>query len=583
MMQLTDEQKEVCSVKCLDDIEHMSIIACAGSGKTLTATRRLFEIYKLLGHKESIALFSYSNIAVSTFYNELNTILAVRKDNPIHISTFDSFLTEFIVTPHGKRKMGCACSPFLISGAESFLDWSNCKIYAEANIQGRLRKIPFRIDDLHIKPNEDKIAFYVRRDNVTYEVESKEALAKIKLVGKMGGYTHPLRSLWAAIILDAEPRLADIISKKFPYILIDEAQDIGFLHAHIVNKLSKKSKITLIGDPNQAIYSFAHADGSFLQNFASNICNGSKAITCNWRSIEPITMLASKLSGAITTSKRLPKNDFHGIFYVAYDQGAEGSLGSEYAALLTSKGYRLQESAVLCRSNDMVDKILCKKTSSGVGNTKRFAESAIERDTHREPRAAFNKLIRAIFALMKDVPADIPKKISNAHWDASTLQLRRALWEFWRSPETGLPPSSLAGKSEWLTRLKANLGVFLPEFSELSGLQLKDSWGKSVRSNDLPDGSLYAAYTKPDLPMPSIRIDTVHKAKGESLDSVLYVVTKPHLEAFLAGTGAEEGRIGYVALTRARDLFVIAIPASCLKTHGTKLAELNIAPLPSVD
>lgn len=580
MIQLTDEQKDVCSVECLDDIGHMSIIACAGSGKTLTATRRLFEIYKILGHKESIALFSYSNVAVSTFHNELNTILAIRKDNPIHISTFDSFLTEFIVTPHGKRKMGCTCSPFLVSGSESFLEWSNCKIYVEAKIQGRLRKIPFRIDELHIKPNGDEIAFYVRKDNVTYAVEPEEAYKRIEVVGKLGGYTHPLRSLWAARILDAEPRLVDIISKKFPYILIDEAQDIGFLHAYIVNKLSQKSKITLIGDPNQAIYSFAHADGSFLQNFSRNMSNGSKAITCNWRSIEPITTLASKLSGTITTSKSAAKNDFHGIFYVTYEQRTEGSLGNKYVALLTSKGYGLQKSAVLCRSNDMVDKILCKKTSSGTGNTKKFAESAIERDTYREPRAAFNKLIRAIFALMEDVPADIPKKISNTHWDASTLQLRRALWKFWRSPKTGLPLSSLAAKSEWLTSLKVNLGVFLPKFSELSGLQIKASWGRNVRSNDLPDGPLYAADTKPEIPTPSIRIDTVHKAKGESLDSVLYVVTKPHLEAFLAGTGAEEGRIGYVALTRARDLFIIAIPASCLKTHGAKLAELNIAPLP---
>lgn len=580
MMQLTDEQKEACSVECLDDIGHMSIIACAGSGKTLTATRRLFEIYILFEHKESIALFSYSNVAVSTFHNELNTILALRKENHIHIATFDSFLTEFVVAPHGKRHMGCTCAPFLISGSESFLEWNNYKIWIDGNRRGQPQKIPFRIDELHLEPDGDKVAFCVKQGNVTYDVASKDAWEKIKLVGKLGGYTHPLRSLWAALILKAEPRLVEILSQKFPHILIDEAQDIGFLHAHIVNKLSKKSKITLIGDPNQAIYSFAHADGSFLQNFASDIYNDSRVITCNWRSVEPITTLANKLSGAITTSKRLPRSDFHGIFYVAYDQGAEGNLVSKYAALLTAKGYRLQKSAVLCRSNDMVDKILCKKTSSGAGNTKRFAESAIERDTHREPRAAFNKLIRAIFALMEDVPADIPKKISNAHWDASTLQLRRALWKFWRSPETGLPLSSLAAKSEWLTHLKANLGVFLPKFSELSGLRLKDSWGRNVRSNDLPDGSLYAAYTKPDLPMPSIRIDTVHKAKGESLDSVLYVTTKPHLDAFLAGTSSEEGRIGYVALTRARDLFVIAIPASCLKTHGTRLTELNIATLP---
>ena len=148
-------------------------------------------------------------------------MLSVRKDNTIHISTFDSFLTEFIVTPHGKRRMGCVCSPFLISGAESFLEWTNYKIYAEANIQGRLRKIPFKIDELCIKPNGDKIAFYVRKGNAVYDIEQKEAYAKIALAGKLGGYTHPLRSLWAAQILDTEPRLVDIISKKFPYIIID--------------------------------------------------------------------------------------------------------------------------------------------------------------------------------------------------------------------------------------------------------------------------------------------------------------------------------------------------------------------------
>jgi superfamily I DNA/RNA helicase len=580
MIQLTDEQKDICSIEGLSNIGHMSIVACAGSGKTLTATRRLLEIYKLLGHKESIALFSYSNVAVSTFYNELNTILAIKKDNPIHISTFDSFLTEFIVTPHGKRKMGCVCSPFLISGSESFLEWPNYKIWIETSAYGKSNKIPFRLDELYLKPADNKIAFYVKRENVTYDIEPQEAWRKIKLAGKLGGYTHVLRNLWAALILDAEPRLVDIISKKFPYMLIDEAQDIGFLHAYIVEKFSQNSKVTLIGDPNQAIYSFAHADGSFLQNFASDMCTGSRAITCNWRSIEPITTLASRLSGTMTTCKRLPQNDFHGVFYSVYEQGMEGRLVDDHSALLVSKGYELQKSVVLCRSNNMVDKVLNKITHSGTGCTKRFAESAIERDTHSDPRVAFNKLIVAIFSLIKEVPADIPKKISNAHWDADILQLRRALWEFWRSPETGLPSSSLSAKSEWLLRLKENLEIFLPEFSELSGLQLKDSWGRSIRSNKLPDGSLYAPYCTPDIPTPSIRIDTVHKVKGESLDSVLYVVTKSHFEAFLEGTNSEDGRIGYVALTRARDLFVIAIPASCLKPYEAKLAELNIAPLP---
>lgn len=580
MMLLTDEQKEICSIGDLANIGHMAVLACAGSGKTLTATRRLIEICKLLRRKESIALFSYSNIAVSAFYNELRKKLITQKNNQIHISTFDSFLTEFIVVPHGKRKMGCACTPFLISGSESFLECSNYKIWVETNARGKPNKMPFRLDELHLKPHENGIAFYVKKGNWTCDVEPKDAWNKIKLVGKFGGYTHALRSFWAAAILHDEPRLVDIISKKFPYILIDEAQDIGFLHASIIEKLSNKSKITLIGDPNQAIYNFAHADGSFLKKFALDKCGQSKSITCNWRSIEQIINLASKLSGTVTTHKRISGKNFSGVFYMIYEPGKEGALRHEYADFLISKGYNTQNSVILCRSNDMVDKVLCKKNSSGEGSTKWFAESAIERDTHSEPRVAFDKLVRAVFSLMKDVPADISKKIFNGHWNDSILPLRRSLWEFWRSPETGLPSSLLSAKSEWLVRLKANLGIFLPKFSELSGLQLKDTWSKSIRCNKLPDGSLYASYTKPDMPVPSIRIDTVHKSKGESIDAVLYVVTKRHLESFLSGTDSEDGRIGYVALTRARDLFVIAIPASCLKTHGAKLAELNIVPLP---
>jgi hypothetical protein len=80
----------------------------------------------------------------------------------------------------------------------------------------------------------------------------------------------------------------------------------------------------------------------------------------------------------------------------------------------------------------------------------------------------------------------------------------------------------------------------------------------------------------------------VHKVKGESLDAVLYVAKKPHVRALLDGTGTEDGRIGYVALTRARDLFVLAGPGSCLpefepelQSAGLKRAGLASAPVPA--
>lgn len=57
----------------------------------------------------------------------------------------------------------------------------------------------------------------------------------------------------------------------------------------------------------------------------------------------------------------------------------------------------------------------------------------------------------------------------------------------------------------------------------------------------------------------------MHKAKGESLDSVLYIATKEHAQALLDGVATEVGRIGYVAATRARDLLWIAVPQGALK------------------
>lgn len=44
----------------------------------------------------------------------------------------------------------------------------------------------------------------------------------------------------------------------------------------------------------------------------------------------------------------------------------------------------------------------------------------------------------------------------------------------------------------------------------------------------------------------------------------MYVANKDHIRALLDGTGSELGRIGYVAVTRARQLFVLAVPDSAL-------------------
>jgi ATP-dependent exoDNAse (exonuclease V) beta subunit len=46
---------------------------------------------------------------------------------------------------------------------------------------------------------------------------------------------------------------------------------------------------------------------------------------------------------------------------------------------------------------------------------------------------------------------------------------------------------------------------------------------------------------------------------------VLYLATKEHVAALLDGVNSEVGRIGYVAVTRARNLLWLGVPANALK------------------
>lgn len=59
-----------------------------------------------------------------------------------------------------------------------------------------------------------------------------------------------------------------------------------------------------------------------------------------------------------------------------------------------------------------------------------------------------------------------------------------------------------------------------------------------------------------------IRVCTVHGAKRESIPAVLYVTNPQSLNSLLGDTVDEEGRIGYVAVTRAGDSLGLAIHGS---------------------
>ncbi|MDR6205373.1 ATP-dependent helicase [Paraburkholderia graminis] len=560
--QPTKEQSDIINA----DLSPHCVIACPGSGKTATAVRRLLEIRtRLQDRRGYIALFSYSNIAVETFrcrYRELSGGLPAFADRVL-IETADAFLASYILRPHGGRVMEASRAPFFVTGNEPFLRSARISdgAYPHDISELRIRFLPSRQFEFAVQPT----------GRAAIVVDSGEAKAAIKKVGKMGAYTYELARYWSLLTLAKEQRILKALAKRFPHLLVDEAQDIGPLHGLLISLLSNAGSIvSLVGDPNQGIYDFAGADGSFLREYAQK-----KGVTCfplseNRRSVGTIVAASNALAATESTPYRAVCDRTHGAFYLQYDEDNIDALVTAFRAILEANKYTSAEAAVLCRSTSTVDKLKGSGHAVGQGATESFALSALARDRTRDIAASFAHATAGLIKLLATPESTLYRDILDASSAEDVKVLRRLLWGFVRSVANGLPDTQMPGKKKWHPQLKRHLALLLDEIEARTSYKRSPTWTNNLTVAKLGDEPLW----KTDLAQVDeavIRVDTVHQAKGEGIAAVLFVARTADLTKLLAGMHTEEGRIGYVAVTRAEDLLVIGVPNTAPKKMVNEL------------
>lgn len=560
----TAEQQSIIDADLVDQ----RVIACAGSGKTATAVRRLFEIRRKIGAARGyVALLSYSNIAVETFRKEYRTLAAKMPEtsNRILISTVDSFVTSQIVLPHASKFMGCDRQPFLVHGGEPFL--KAFKVFnGTHNID--IEKLRVSIDD-----NSKFVFTDASLSGARSVIQSEDAIKAINKLAKTGAYTHDLGRYWAFTTILQMERLLEILVCRYPYILVDEAQDVGKLHGILLSMLKQAgSKLSLIGDPNQSIYEFADADGSFLRDFELGRGGKEFPITENRRSVSTIVTLANRLSSTLSTAVREAPTRKHGAYLIRYKRDELKQLLTTFSGILVTHGYSEVDATVLCRGTPLKQELTGGANEIGQGATEKFACGAICRDRRGDIAIAFEFTLDGIFKILDNVPGTLKRDILNSSKEPIPRTMRSLIWSFLKNSTSGLPTSNLNASSEWLPRLKKHLPVLLSDIEKNCKISALKSWKHNVTAAKLSEGPLWNGdlLDEKSLKFP---IKTVHGAKGESIDAVLYVAKTKDISYLLNGPSTEEGRIGYVALTRARDLFLMAIPDKTTKPTISALLE----------
>ena len=572
-MKLSDEQKAVINAP----LQSMAVRACAGSGKTATAIRRLISIRQQLGdHRGRVVLLSFSNVAVSTFnkgYAELASGLpddAHRKR--IEVDTLDGFFTQHVLRPHAYRTMGANQAAYLVSGSEPFLNgfqyWKDEK-----------GQRPIPVKDLQVSFENGDLVFSSDSYGRVETLDRRKAVEVIGKLGRIGAYTHDLGRYWVCRTLIDQPAILRALATRYPQVLVDESQDLGTMHQVLLELLMNAGvQVSLIGDVNQGIYAFAGADGTFLEAFAGRQGVKGYKLTRNYRSLPPIINIANLLCGRNDEPDRQPQQG--GAFFVGYKDAELPQLIVSFKAHLNELGMQDVDAVILSRGSDRAAKLAGKTVAPGQGTVAMFAEASLMRDQQGRFQDAFRLVCKAVVGLIDDAPFGLSSALQGTPNDGWMLALKRMLWTFTRNEKTGLPLSSLEAKAKWHPQLLKNMRELLAKMEKEFGLKTVATFGQRMAKKGLEDIALTGVEAA-EKKGPRIRVETVHQVKGESIGAVLYVATKANISALLEGTGTEEGRIGYVALTRAKNLFWLAVPNSCLGAMRVRLIEGGFTELPA--
>ncbi|MFK4653131.1 superfamily I DNA/RNA helicase [Bradyrhizobium japonicum] len=568
MSELSPEQRTIVGLP----LSPICVSACAGSGKTRTAVHRLYRMRQSLSGKCGIvALLSFSNVAVNTFRNDYFALTRAKgvaaRPSAVEIETVDGFLTANILRPHAYKAMGCTRTPFLVGGTEPFL--KGFKVF------GGTRSHDIGNLDAHLKDGE--FEFTCDEGYASISITPSNALKAIDKLGAVGAYTHSLGRYWAVRTLERNPYLLRALARRYPHILIDEAQDIGPEHQFLLEMLIKSgTQLSLIGDPHQGIYEFSGADGQFLRAYGAHEGVSPQGLTVNYRSVPIIVEVANKLSGRSDIADRTPPSNLNGAYYIPYRKAEKDKLLAAYESMLASADIDAKDAVILCRSTNWVEDWRGGGKAQGQGIVRSFIEATIKRDKLGRFDEAFDKACKDIVGLLAEDHADLVAVLKRGLPRVTAIPLRRVIWSFVRDADNGLPSGKLLAKSQWHPLLKARLLALLQRLEIEFLLAPADSVGQKLANKALFDAPIIELSDLASGQGELVRVSTVHQVKGESIGAVMYIADKAQVRNMLDGTGTEIGRIGYVAVTRARNLFVLAVPENCVEDFESEFAACGL-------
>jgi DNA helicase-2/ATP-dependent DNA helicase PcrA len=286
---LNPEQKSAA----LHEAGSLLVKAGPGTGKTLTLTHRIAQLIRA-GHAspDQVLALTFTRKAAREIEQRISRLLeGSGQGQQVHVATFHGFCAEILRTQGDKSGLPTDFTLCSEMDAENLAR----EVLAESGVGKRatgefLKALPT------IK--------------AALVLNSGQRPLNHKLVPLFEKYQHRLRDLRMLDLDDLEveslrllrdhPVVCKRLSRKFPWIFVDEYQDTNTIQVALLKTLIQAGpcSICAIGDPDQAIYGFRGAEVKNFHCFVEDFPGAKEiALTRNYRSTRPILQGSAALMG----------------------------------------------------------------------------------------------------------------------------------------------------------------------------------------------------------------------------------------------------------------------------------------------
>lgn len=571
------------------------VLAGPGSGKTLVITYRVrWLIEQMKVHPSGILVITFTRNAAEEMKRRFQQFDGMEKA-PVCFGTFHSVF--FMMLRHAYR----------YSGENIIRDYDR-RTYLKEIVE----EMELEIED----ENEfytgilNEIS-YVKGEMMSLSLYHSNNLADDLFQKIYQEYEKKLRSggyldfddmlVFCYELLRQRPDILKMWQQRFPYILIDEFQDINRVQYEIVKMLAGKRKnLFVVGDDDQSIYRFRGSRPEIMLGFEKDYQGTKKfLLNINYRSTEEIVESAERL--ILHNKKRFEKNMMSArgskapvVYRNMENVSAECNDLIRGILFYTEKGISLEDMAVIFRTNTQPKLLVGRLMEYNIPFQMRdlipnIFEHWIAKNVIAYLKLAQGHRERAIFLSVMNRPK---RYISRSLLDENQVdfrQLRRKcsgkMWLLEKINKMEMDLINMGGKKPYdaISYLRKSVGYeeYLEEYAGFRRMNPEDlnevldqiqetakeydtfeQWFQSIEEYGEELKKQMEAGRKRD--QKGVTLTTMHSSKGLEYEVVFIIDSNegicPHKKAVKEADLEEERRLYYVAMTRARTyLFLYSV------------------------